>query len=477
MQKFIHTPQGRSTRLMQASLSYDIGGLYTNGFTSCNIIAVIGKEKIALVHADQKTSADMIANEVKWVGDPSDVVLIFREKWRKIVTSRLFSELTKLLPGKIITLKSMDDDHDGVLLSFSESPDNPLHRNIKKYPMHHSMDNLIRHPDEQRFTAVQKIEQIIGINAIRLTGKMPVKPTMIFDGRAWEPIDSKELTINEHHSRTKGEVKFLRAGDTLMSYAGRLLGILTSYKDAIASAETMEELSTTIAPYLEGYFNDFQALKLFKRALYQLIDEKDLNSIFSLEKRGSEQDNEIVKNLLTATKKADTSYESIDNLITTYKKEAPDTLFKKQLLVEYSNFNRHYKARMVYATHAVERQSWLTQATKYRERAIKHYQANEFPAAINLFHSELKLNTYSCLKDNQALASNYYNLGRCFFKTHQYKVGKILLENALILQENYCATNVGQVNKYQNALNECKNKIDDTKSPAIEGEMKTTPSS
>ncbi len=54
--KIIHVPQGRSARLMKETLPYGIEGLYTQGFSICNIIAAIGQDKLVLIHADQAGS-------------------------------------------------------------------------------------------------------------------------------------------------------------------------------------------------------------------------------------------------------------------------------------------------------------------------------------------------------------------------------------------------------------------------------------
>ncbi len=424
---------------MKATLAYGIDGLYTNGFSICNIIAVIGQDKLVLVHADQLTNPAAIKDEVEWVDEPNELILIFREKWQNVLTTQMFRQLAKLLPNKKINLVKMDDEHDGVYLSFHASSANTLHPNIKKYPIHIHPDNLLRHPLEQLFLAVQKIEQIIGLRAKTETQRVRKKYLNIFDGRAWEPVGSNELMIDDSDDTTKKEIAFIKPHDSYIVIIGKLAGIAQSYHDIIKCVEDIKQFVQPIGFHLEGYLNNFDALKLFKRNLFQLTNENDKNSIFRLEQPGSNEDKEIVVGLQAALANPSSTANTFEKLLIPYKQEAPETPFKTQLTNEYTNFHKHYDERMIYTSQKEEYRAYLKKAVKHCKAAIETYQSNRFSGATNLFLEGLKLCTYCCLRIQDSLAKSYYNTGRALYQVQEYQKAKFFLNIALMIARKLCS--------------------------------------
>lgn len=343
--EIIHIPQGRGGRLMKAK---EATALYTWGFSSCNIIAVIGTEKLVLIHADTLTDPDAIKDEILWVGEDSEVVFIFREKFRKALAEVLLPKLKRLLPEKKINVKKMDDAHDGVLVSFHMYSDSDLNPHVKKFPCSQHPQRLFRHEKEQTFLAVQKIEQLVGLNARIYTGKTLRKRFIIFNGNNWEAISEGELKIFDSHPATKEELNFFSAADSYFTLMHKLAGLAESLKGRIQYGEELKDIVMPIAFYLEGYLNNYNPLLLLKRNLLHLLDKKDDGSIFSIEKPVTREDNNVCEHLNVVLRKPQVMPEEVQNIFYAYREKAPENPFKKQLVEEFNTFYQHYQDRMIY---------------------------------------------------------------------------------------------------------------------------------
>ena len=86
----IYVPQGHSARLHLASAAYDIEGLYTDHYSSCNIIACLGKERIVLIHVDAQMQlhSNKIQEELEWVSEPNEIIFLLRDKGKNIQTRK-----------------------------------------------------------------------------------------------------------------------------------------------------------------------------------------------------------------------------------------------------------------------------------------------------------------------------------------------------------------------------------------------------
>ena len=89
MPKFIRVPQGRICRLVRGS---GFSGLYTDDFSSCNIIVFQGKNQegtgsvaLSMIHADPSTDPITLVNEKHWIDEEqhsSCSILIFYKDFR-----------------------------------------------------------------------------------------------------------------------------------------------------------------------------------------------------------------------------------------------------------------------------------------------------------------------------------------------------------------------------------------------------------
>ncbi len=114
--KIIHVPQGRSGRLVRLSSEVGIKGLYTYGISCCNILLVIGQDKISLMHLDTQTHQDTLKAEFDWVNEPDEIILMFREEFKPVVTDLLIYRLNQMQLGKSLVLKPLNDGMDGIFV-------------------------------------------------------------------------------------------------------------------------------------------------------------------------------------------------------------------------------------------------------------------------------------------------------------------------------------------------------------------------
>ncbi|MDQ2994910.1 MAG: hypothetical protein M3R00_08225, partial [Pseudomonadota bacterium] len=150
-----HIPQGRAGRIYQSMDDIAFRGLYTDGFISCSIIVCIGKRngRISLAHADQFYYLKEIAEEMQWVGEDCEFIILHHPRgmmqleWYK-----------KRFGDKISRIHALADQCYGVSVSFTPSAENKLHPLIAIYNKDQLPRDIVRHPDERNFMTGHHIE-------------------------------------------------------------------------------------------------------------------------------------------------------------------------------------------------------------------------------------------------------------------------------------------------------------------------------
>lgn len=459
MSKVIYVPQGYSARLMGATEVYDIKGLYTDGFSTCNIVACIGKDKLVLMHVDAQTILDKVEKEIAWVGEPSEVIVILRNEdvcSGERVKAQLLEHLNQAMPSLSIVERIMDREHDGVYLSFKQHKQSDLHVNLQKFPLRKRPDNLIHHPQEQQFLAVQKIEQIIGQREKYQTRKAKNKQFYIFDGRAWETLGNNELKIDCSHQLTREEMQCFAKDDPYIVISGKVGGIIESAQKKIPIMSDLKEIALNVATHLEGYLHDYDYRRLFKRNLKDMINNDCNNPLSDADKDFKSQ----LSNLLQQN--ADI-FKEVEQLIATYQQNALETEFKTAIVSEYNSFSEHYLERKYYSDVKIACEQMKKRALSFNKQAVKEVQQKKYESAVNLFFDTLKLCTYCCMKDAPELAIAYFNFGRTLYRAGRYQEAHFSLNTSLLLRENYTQSksNEQEIVKVKNALAECVEKLEE----------------
>lgn len=450
MSKIIYVQQGNSARLSKTSMPYDIVGLFTDGFSSCNIIACRTDDKLVLMHIDTQTIISpvmkhKIVEELKWIGNVARVEVYYR-KADEANGEHVLNELLVLFGREKIKPHTQITplEKGGVYLSFN---------GVELFAKDIQPDNLIHHPQEQQFTAVQKITQIVGVIDISKTQAHRVKTLNIFDGLAWQTITKSDLEIDISGRETKMDMEYFLQTDPCIAVAQKILDIrLNNIKHGIIMLDKdTPEAPMEIAFYMEGYLNGFDKAASFKQNIDYLIRGYGALTPESPEDVKFKADIELV------LKKSGDIFAEVQNIIEQYTQNAPNTKYKTDNLMVYQMFYDHYEKRRYFDSIGLERVDIKTNAIEKSKKAIESFLAKDFQTSSDLFLDVVKNLSYCCVNSDALLATAYYNYGRSLFCLGKHEEASIFLGISLNLRENYTLPKpeIAQLEKTRKALLEC----------------------
>lgn len=234
MPKIIYVPQSHSAKISRdLEFRHDIAGLYTDEFSTCNVLAVISNSKLMLVHLDthilnSEAMLEQLQQEIEWVSEPREIVVVFKRDigGGERVNKRLLAHLALEMPLVKILNKEIDNDTHGIYLSFDTQKASDIHSNIQKFPYGSRPTELIRHPQEQQFLAVQKIEQVIGQHARHIVATRNKRICIFAQG--WEPLSDAELKVDVSHPLTQREMLRFSKQDTYFDIVQKLIVVLNN---------------------------------------------------------------------------------------------------------------------------------------------------------------------------------------------------------------------------------------------------------
>lgn len=450
MTKLINVPQGFSARMIKDTQNYGFDGLYTDGFSSCNIVVCIGEGKLILMHVDLLSASDIgkVSKEMRWVDGPRQVVIIYRKDFDSSIGVKdlILQEFKKTMSGETIIVKEVGIEVHSVFVSFETRHLSLIHPNIMFLDA--PPEGLISHPQQQRFLAVQKIEQIIGLEARFKTRLYPRKKTSIFDGRSWVPMGNTELNINTSHAITKNDMQYFEKNDECMTLAKKLSNIIAS--SGVPFYSSVEGYMDT-AFYLEGYLNDYDYKLLFKRNFKDVIASKHYipSTIFD-----QSFNSELEKSLSSAGD----VFDAVTEVINHYRLSNLDTQFKLGIIAEYDMFAEHYTNRKACADLRRHYSELKQESLAVSEAAKQDYANKNYSSAAELFFREIKLLACFTMTNDSLMASAYYNCGRSLFQGKEYKKAASFLAICLELRENYTFPKLNPLvlAKTRAALQECE---------------------
>lgn len=458
----INVPQMRGARMMSATKAYNVNGLFTSGYSTCNIIFGISpdKQKMILIHADLLlcSNPQQIINDANWLGT-KELHIILRETGHP-QAKLLLTEFNK--HGITAKLHKMDDEHDALFVTLEQQAlsETQFHPHIKKLPIGEKPETLLCHPDEQRFLAVTKIQQLIGLIATNLTRQSPSKQMCIFDGGTWEPLEPYEFIVDTSHPSTKKEMDFFEKQDSFVTIMSKLNAIFMDLeKNGIPYQVGAKETVMSITFWLEGYFNNFDAVIPFKRNIFELFDRSNDNSIYKLETPKSNEDQTYPNRIVETLNHPNASYSHVKDLIEEYKVTGPETPFKKQAMSEITDFVKHYQQREFYKQQTELHQGMLTQAQNFAQSGKDLYGSSVFQnRSAEFFRQAFTLQSLHATKDKPELATLAYNTGRSLQKVGDFTVAAFFLKTAVTLS-NYLKETDPKIQKYKDALKECETQI------------------
>ncbi len=448
MPRTIHVPQGYSAQLHRATLTYDINALYTDAFTTCNILVLVGSSKVKMLHVDiDLANGPYVGEEIASMQDLEKIIIIYRESDGEIIKGFCQMSTPTALWPKIQEHK-MDRQLNGVLATCNKQGASGIAVNLTYLSVSQRPSNLLCHPDEQKFLAVQKIRQVIGIREANKTMSKKQRQFRIFDGRAWEPLSQVELTVKTGHEITDGEMDFFKKEDTLVTLAGKLMGILDAMeKEGLKFSDTHKDLAESVAYFLEGYLHNFN---------YDFLLKRNLKNMFEHYKGEMDEDKAFRAEVIALTEQPHDITDGLGQAIERYQQKRHSSSFKNDVLSEIKMLLKHAKNRKEYIVMAAERLGMIEKAKNIGKTAVQKFRGSEYASASELYFGAIKLLTMAVKKSNPTLATGYYNLGRAMQKLGQHVDGLFSLKAALVLQREFIKASEADIENTERRIAECE---------------------
>lgn len=189
--KYIYVSQGKTARYEPNKTPSEVEGIYTNKFSHCNIVILIGKRtnRISLTHADYYMNERHFIAEMEWVDDYSNDPEI-----EKIIIARQYIKDSeeirkKILPqfSEFFTIHNIEENYDGVL--FKTNGKIIRLQNSEKLPQSQKYE----HPQQQDIDRVYKINDFLNIGYLQDRKNT----ALIYNGANWSTLLKHDLELTD----------------------------------------------------------------------------------------------------------------------------------------------------------------------------------------------------------------------------------------------------------------------------------------
>ena len=458
---FIYIPQGKVGRLTKnspASQYFGVRGLYTDNFSSCAYIACISENKISLMHIDAQSctcEADLrtIQQEFAWVDEPKSIFIVTRPnsvvlKLLKFMFQRYSPETEQMVEWRL-----MDNQHDGFHVAFTPDCNTGWHPQLSQYPRKQQPQPILHHPEEDRFSCVQIIEQFIGVDALLQGYKRSRKTFLIYDG-SFCSIEASNLDVDTGHPCTQSEMAKFGKGTPLIVIARALGEIIDSLRAKTLIVGETVQLAFDIAPFIEDYLNQNNAIRILKSNIIDLLD-----NVFPQ----SSEDMSFAICLSERLANEATGYQELVGLFRDYmKRDTTETVFKKQFIDEFNDFSKHYQRRQEINERKANQAKQKGVVSQQVSIATQHYREKNYVDASALFQNVLQLQLFYSVNCGHDLGTAAYNLGRSLFQQAKFEEAIYFYQSSIEFGKT--VNSIPQKNKIQNAILECQEKIEEKNS-------------
>lgn len=277
MDKIVYVPQGRSAVLSTESLSKGFMGLFTDGFSTCCILVIIGNKAIVLAHIDAQMYPDEIQSDLEAAGNNGEALLLYRPEgaFNAARIDELFTEFPQFnyqqqevpsfLSGKYIFL--VKDEY-----SCADKP--PYHCYQIDYDNNQRPENLVHHPEEDAYVRLRKIQQIIGLQEKIGRRYLSYTPHYLFNIDGWTNFYSDELKLDTSNPLTQKEFACFHKDMLPDEIQEELVKILkNSFYTGIPIDDDIGELAGAVVPYLQSYLIE-HAVEPKKQYLIATVSDK-----------------------------------------------------------------------------------------------------------------------------------------------------------------------------------------------------------
>ena len=437
MPKIIYVPQGHSARLTADTQISAVQGLYTDRFSTCNLIVCMGTNGVTLIHADMNTSPAWVEKEIKDVGQPNTVMLYYRPNDGEPVKANILSHLAAKLPSLRVTPQEVDISNDGILVPFQARSIS----DIQVLPLGQRPNELIHHPKEEQLLTIQKIGQIIGVRArdrtMRANRGIPIwqdKQFCLFDGLAWEHVDESKLQVDTSHGLTREEMNWFKPQEPSVLIGSKLGSIVqkASQEGMPLANNGAKDLAVAVMPYMANYINNYDHILIFRLDMKDIVNQKYVRP-------ETEKDTQLQKDL---NKILDQKHENpndlkrlIDECIGKYKGQLPHTTYMKQMFEEHKSYSGQYEEREFYRSLAKRNGELKKIAKEESQKGTKYFQEQDYYNAATCHSKALQIYSYCCIKNETILLHAYYNYGMSLHKLGQTVEAAPFFRRIILLKE------------------------------------------
>lgn len=486
MPKLIHIPQGTAGILVEGQSNPEISGLYTHGFSTCNVIAFINKGRIGLLHFDWYTDESAINDLLAKMGDKPKIIVIYRDTGL-MLKERITSHLKNYKSQVNLETKVIQNNLDGVCLYVTSSAENNLDSQIKILPLHGknvgviSTDDLPnasleRHPREREFAAVRKMEQLIGVKARHAVkqpnGKYKISPEivnkgrcvnhLIFDGQYWLSMDA-ESVIDESHVMTKEEMDYVRKNNNCyLTLSGALGGIAQG--NGGFHEQDLKESALSIGFWTEDYLRKEQSLDeehLLRRNLQDTLTEKRKDARIEGELKFIAEFQELLKR--------NAAPNNLQKCIESLRSYIKGENFAYFMCDEFNTLHGHYLERKIYIDHQLALSRKIKASNQAYEKGLTAIRETKYSEGIELFKECLKLSHETLYKGDMRFCEIHYRCAICNYKAGNFDIAL----QEIVLCDNLMSDTASKLFKKQ--IRQFKEEITDAyKTQSIPAPIHTT---
>lgn len=468
---YIYVPQGRTVRWIPSSLKQNIAGLYTDGFSICNIVVVYSEKGISVTHADNFTLTKDIEAEVAWAGAECEKIVYYRNEETKQLMEACASGTVEA-DGKFKlefwgkkskmrsqwSLKSVASEVAGLQFIPEAKSGSKLQVLTKEFALDVQPATLLRHPEEWPASVATKIEELICFG----TEDFIPKQNLIFDENCWLPLPKHELM--PHHSNEEDlqqYLDFIKEDNKFMKIAGRLGGVrnhlFEKHPEGILKDKRVD-VSIKAAKYFQSFNCTQSKEELLAMDILETLDDQKLGDNPKKYPIQNNEDTNIVKRLrkLAAEKVivVDTIQKSLDD----YNKTAPATNFKSYLLNNYKDQKKLYLERKEYEDLAALYKRAKELLKTLAKEGADLFGAKEYAKARKKMEEALSL-SWCCKLSDSPFIKLVGNMGVCLLNDNDPEAAIYYLKLTINLRKLF-NVHTDQVEAFEKNLLFCKAKLE-----------------
>ena len=460
MKKILYVPQGFGAKLLRIeSKRYGISGLFTDNFSSCNILIVSSKNVLKLMHIDtnvlnnDKMFQQVISEINSVVEKPRHVLVAFRNVETgggRNVNLFLEFKLELEIPLQEITEIEIDDFTQGFAVEFSDETA-AHYPKIQTFPTRPG--GLLHHPQEQILVTIQKMEQVIGQAARKMSQLSKAKRLCLFDS-GWHVLGDNELKLDISHPLTKLEIGLFQACDSYLDIV-RLLKEFILQSNVLYELPDLNYILAFLAPHFEDFLKGYNHEPIYKRNIKLLMTLDRCHSHSNTDLEFKEQILNLIEN------KHEGVFEQVEKILDDYKSEKKMTDYKEIVLDGFETYKSHFQSRKYYSDYRKEIAEQKQEAERLHVQAMTAYKMKAYSQAEELFLSVLRICMHYSTKSESCFSTAFFNYGQTMAKQNRHKEAIEFLSTALKWRENEVIPRPSQENleRTRNALENCKNKF------------------